>query len=71
MTFKEKLNELDGLYDQVKDITMSNNVMALTYDDLVELNNKVEKIKVKIISLEDEMFRKNPNYLGELSIRMH
>lgn len=71
MTFKEKLSELDGLYDQVKDITMSTDVMTLKYDDLVELNNKVEKIKVEIISLEDELFRKNPNYVGEASIRMH
>jgi hypothetical protein len=71
MAFKDKLSELDSLYCKVHRLITANNLDTINREELFELNSDVEKIQIQIQNLEDELFFCNPNYVGDISTRMH
>lgn len=74
MKIREKICELEELYNEFHTIAIEYNaevVGSLKYDEVIELNDRVESLKQKIIDLESEIYTKNPHYLGEINTRIH
>lgn len=73
MTFKDKLEILNALYEDAADIQMEvgPRLHVLTKEELRQVELDLIEIKNEIIMMEDEMFTQNPFYMGEVSRRMH
>lgn len=73
MTFKDKLDILNALYEDAADIQMEvgPRLHTLSSDELRQVELDLIEIKNEIIMMENEMFIKNPYYVGEVSRRMH
>jgi len=73
MTVKEKIDELEVLYAQIQNIidVFGARIETLSYDKLCKVNEDVDELKSQIEKLENEIFVKNPNYIGEVSARYH
>ena len=73
MTFKDKLDILNALYEDAAYIEMDfgPRLNTLSPDELKQVAHDLEEIKREIVVMEHEMFTQNPFYMGEVSRRMH
>jgi len=73
MTFKDKLDILNALYDDAADIQVNTEMKlhTLSTTELRQVAHDLQEIKEEIIMMEKEMFINNPHYAGEISQRMN
>ena len=73
MTFKDKLDILNALYEDAAyiHINTQDRLQTLSTTELKQVELDLQEIKEEIIMMEKEMFINNPHYAGEISQRMN